>query len=310
MKKITPFLKWVGGKARLLDEIKANLPEMTRIKTYIEPFVGGGSVFITLMQEYDLERVIINDMNTGLTNTYTQIRDNFEEVVDKLSDIQKIYNSNVSVDYKKEYYYSIRNLYNTEPKDSPDSAAFFIFLNKTCFNGLYRENKKGEFNTSFGNKKVLKCFDYDNLKGVSGLLNKRNKYGEKTVSIINKPYHESLREGGVKGVKWSETLIYFDPPYRPITKNGFNSYNKSPFSDCDQVGLANVCNNLDKIGGNIMVSNSDPRIQVDGDEPEFFDTIYKEFEILRVPIKRNISCKSSTRKTITELLIHNNRKHT
>ena len=288
-----PFLKWAGGKGQLIntfDEMFPNELKEDKIKTYIEPFVGGGAVLFYVLQNYDIEKAYINDINRELINCYRCIKADVNEVVKQLAMLEKEY---LSCDDRTKYFYNVRDRYNDIHLNSHldfEKCAEFIFLNHTCYNGLYRVNKSGEFNVPHGKYKNPLICDKDNLLLCSVLLQK--------VEISVGSYEQAL-----KNVDKS-TFVYFDPPYRPlIENNSFVSYDKAGFEDDDQIRLADNFKNLDKKGCLLMLSNSDPKNTNENDN--FFDDLYSGFEIERVYAKRMINCKASKRGDITEIVVMN-----
>ena len=290
-----PFVKWAGGKAQLLSEIENAIPDYIKQNrfTYIEPFVGGGAVLFWILQKYpNIERAIINDINTDLTNSYQTIKENVEYLISILQEWEKEYHSlKDKPDIKKEYYYSKRKLFNSRTSDKTTQTALFIFLNRTCFNGLYRVNRKNEFNVPIGSYKTPMICDEENLRAVNQILQK--------VTILNGDFEETLKYAE------QETLFYFDPPYKPLSNtSSFNSYAKDEFDDNEQIRLAKFCEKIDLLGFNWILSNSD----VKGKNPkdDFFDDLYREFNIKRVLARRNINSNPNKRGELTELLITNN----
>ena len=288
-----PFLKWAGGKGQLIntfDEMFPNELKEGKIKIYIEPFVGGGAVLFYVLQNYDIEKAYINDINRELINCYRCIKADVNEVVKQLAMLEKEY---LSCDDRDKYFYGVRDRYNQIRLNSHldfEKCAEFIFLNHTCYNGLYRVNKSGEFNVPHGKYKNPLICDKDNLLLCSVLLQK--------VEISVGSYEQAL-----KNVDKS-TFVYFDPPYRPlIENNSFVSYDKAGFEDDDQIRLADNFKNLDKKGCLLMLSNSDPKNTNENDN--FFDDLYSGFEIERVYAKRMINCKASKRGDITEIVVMN-----
>ncbi len=288
-----PFLKWAGGKGQLIntfDEMFPNELKEGKIKIYIEPFVGGGAVLFYVLQNYDIEKAYINDINRELINCYRCIKADVNEVVKQLAMLEKEY---LSCDDRTKYFYNVRDRYNDIHLNSHldfEKCAEFIFLNHTCYNGLYRVNKSGEFNVPHGKYKNPLICDKDNLLLCSVLLQK--------VEISVGSYEQAL-----KNVDKS-TFVYFDPPYRPlIENNSFVSYDKAGFEDDDQIRLADNFKNLDKKGCLLMLSNSDPKNTNENDN--FFDDLYSGFEIERVYAKRMINCKASKRGDITEIVVMN-----
>ena len=287
-----PFVKWVGGKSQLLDEIREKYP--SQIEKYCEPFVGGGAVLFDVLNKYKPKKVLINDINRELINTYMQIRDNCEKLILQLLEIQNIYYRH-NIEENKAYYYEKRNRYNEmkisdNENDNLEKAVLFIFLNKTCFNGLYRVNSKGLFNVPFNNaKKPLLC-DEENLRACSALLQ-----------------NVEMRLGDYKKCKKfidRKTFVYIDPPYRPLTQTAtFTSYSENGFSDKEQIELGNFITEISDKGAKILASNSDPKNS--NEEDNFFDDLYSKFEIERVSASRMINSNAKKRGAINELLISN-----
>lgn len=288
-----PFLKWAGGKGQLLDTFDKMFPQELiegKIKTYIEPFVGGGAVLFHILQNYKIEKAQINDINKELINCYRCIKADVEEVIKTLSILEKEY---LSSENRNKYFYNVRERYNQIHLNGHydyEKCADFIFLNHTCFNGLYRVNKEGKFNVPHGKyKKPLIC-DKENLRLCSKLLQK--------VKINFGSYEQVLEKTD------ANTFLYFDPPYRPLLENNsFVSYDKAGFDDIDQIELSQNYRNLDKQNCLLMLSNSDPKNINEKDN--FFDDLYKNFNIERVYAKRMINCQANKRGNITEIVIMN-----
>lgn len=294
-----PFIKWAGGKTQLLPVILKELQKNINKKTYVEPFLGGGALFLYLLEKDSFDRYIINDINSKLINLYLVIRDNIDLLINSLNNLKCTYKS-LSDEQRKKMYYEIRYEFNNLDIDinKIELAAYFIFLNKTCFNGLYRENKKGEFNTSIGSyEKTPDMFDEKLLRKLSLKLNEKNEYGEFKTLILNKSFEELEKYIDEK------CFVYMDPPYRPITKGGFNNYDKSGFNDEFQEKLAKHCTNLSQKGAKLMLSNSDPKNLNENDD--FFDELYKDFHINHVYAHRRINSKANKRGNVSELLITN-----
>ena len=290
-----PFIKWVGGKGQLLSEINKLYPvELGKnIKKYAEIFVGGGAVLFDILSKYKLDEVYISDKNLELINTYKSIRDNVDILIKSLKEMEEQYIP-LDNENRKDYYYKKREEYNSLKISSEvnniEKAVLFIFLNKTCFNGLYRVNKKGEFNVPMGAYKKPKICDEENLKNVS--LTLRN------VKIVYADYRESEKFIDDK------TFVYIDPPYRPLNiTSSFTSYTENDFNDKEQIELAEYINVLNKKGAKIVVSNSDPKNNDIDDN--FFDKLYKNYNINRVKATRMLNSNASLRGAINELLITN-----
>ncbi|WP_029688938.1 DNA adenine methylase [Thermoanaerobacter sp. A7A] len=297
-----PFLKWAGGKTQLLDELYKRLPfsliQSGKIERYVESFVGGGAFFFFLKRNFKVKESFLIDINKELIIGYKVIQNNVNELIDELSSMEEKY-LKLSEEQRKDFYYNIRDEYNRQ-KDNFDyinynldwvkRAAYLIFLNKTCFNGLYRLNKKGEFNVPFGKYKNPTICDADNLIEVSKAL--------ENTEIICADFEES------KKYIHKNTLVYLDPPYRPLNNtSNFTSYNEDGFDDDDQRRLAQFFKEMDKRGAYLILSNSDPKNE-DVDD-NFFDELYAGFIIERVKAKRYINSNGDKRGDINELIIRN-----
>ncbi len=289
-----PFLKWAGGKGQLLQQIRSYYPFSTdpKIKKYAEPFVGGGAVLFDILNRFSLDEVYISDINAELINAYLIIRDDVENLILQLNDLQEQYLSGDSEERKK-VFLKMRTRFNELKAGQAlgvESAALMIALNKTCFNGLYRVNQKGEFNVPVGAYRNPLICDANNLRNVSSKLQK--------VQIVCGDYRES------SDFIDDSTFVYFDPPYRPLTKTAsFNSYTENLFNDESQLELAHFVQDMQTKGAKIVVSNSDPKNVDESDE--FFDKAYEAQIIRRVSANRMINSKASARGRISELLISN-----
>lgn len=294
-KAVKPFLKWAGGKGQLIKEIERYYPfENGKITKYAEPFVGGGAVLFDILSKYDLDEVYISDINAELINTYRIIRDDIDALIETLYTMQSDFIP-LDTENRKVYYMQKRERFNDLKVNENESvniekAALMIFLNKTCFNGLFRVNKKGLFNVPMGSYKNPMICDEKNLRAVSEKLQK--------VTIICGDYRESA------DFIDENTFVYFDPPYRPITDTAsFTAYTENLFNDDAQIELAQFVNDMDKKGAKIVISNSDPKNSNTNDD--FFDNIYSAHRIKRVEATRMINCNSEARGKIKELLISN-----
>lgn len=292
--KAKPFLKWAGGKTQLLPTIDSFLPESfsrEREITYIEPFVGGGAMLFFMLQKYpNIKRAVINDINSHLVSTYKVIRDQPFSLIEYLTELQVEYRNLVDHEAQKEYYLNIRNRFNNEKMTNIEEAAYMIFMNRTCFNGLYRENSKGGFNVPFGKYHNPTICDEPLIISDSELLQR--------VEILNGDF--SHTQDYVDGY----TFFYFDPPYRPLdATSSFNSYVKETFDDKEQRRLHDFFAELSANGCHEMLSNSDGRGRNESDT--FFDELYQDFTIERVYAKRCINANPSKRGALTELLIRN-----
>lgn len=293
MAQARPFIKWVGGKTQLLDEVRKSLPRdfaMNQHITYVEPFVGGGAVLFWILQAYpNIERAVINDINPELICTYRVIKNNIEDLITELSSIQYEYIPK-DAEARKTYFMEKRAAFNKKQNSLIETAALFIFLNRTCFNGLYRVNSKGEFNVPHGKYASPRICDANNLRACSKVLQR--------VEILCGDFEKTGCYAG------PNTLFYFDPPYKPITEtSSFTSYSKEGFDDKEQLRLRDFCDLISKKKSLFVASNSDPK-EVNPKE-NFFDTIYKDFVIKRVSASRMINSDASGRGAISELMISN-----
>jgi len=292
-----PFLKWAGGKRQLMKKIELRLPEdLKSCNTYIEPFIGGGAVLFHLLEKYDFDNVHISDLNPELILCYEMLKLDAKSVINNLDKLIEAYPE--EIDDRKEVYYKIRTDWNKDvdninslPKSKKiKRVSQMIFLNRTCFNGLFRVNRKGEFNVPIGNYKKPSFPKAENLLAVQKALE-------------NVTIHLSSFENCESWVDES-TFIYFDPPYRPLSETShFVSYSKGEFNDENQKQLAETFLSLDKKKVKLLLSNSDPKNTVPDDE--FFDDLYSGFNIQRVSANRAINSNPDKRGTITELLINN-----
>ncbi|MGL3001435.1 DNA adenine methylase [Flavobacterium sp. RSSB_23] len=276
-----PFLKWAGGKTQLIGDIENVLPKkfIANKFTYIEPFVGSGAILFWMLNNFPkIEKAVINDINSDLTNTYKVIASKPNELISLLKEFQSEYH-NIDTDtvLKREYYTAKRTLFNTRSTDKETQAALFIFLNRTCFNGLFRVNKSNAFNVPIGSYKKPMICDADNLLAVSEGLQK--------VEILTGDYQQTLSHAE------KPALFYFDPPYKPLNKtSSFNSYSKDEFDDNEQIRLRDFCKTLNNLGHNWILSNSD--VKGKDLEDNFFDDIYEDFNINRVFARRSINANA------------------
>lgn len=297
-----PFLKWAGGKSQLLAQFEGLYPsELKRgkIKHYIEPFIGGGAVFFEIARKYDIASASIYDVNPELILVYQVIQKDVEKLIGEVGNISRDYHRLTEGD-RKAFYFQIRDRYNSQRADInfrqySDNwiamAAMLIGLNRTCFNGLFRLNSKGEFNVPPGRYKNPKILDAQNLRAVSELLQ---------IAEIEVGDFEACENAIKPG-----TFIYFDPPYRPISKTAnFNSYSTFEFDDNQQIRLAHFFRKLDRNHEvKMMLSNSEPKNEDPTDE--FFEELYKGFNIHRVSAHRMINSNAKKRGQIDELVITN-----
>jgi len=291
---LKPFVKWVGGKGQLVGELEKFIPvDGEKVLTkYAEPFVGGGALLFNILSKYDFENIYISDINTELVNAYNVIKNDVYTLIDDLSKLQEHYLS-LNNDERKDYYYNARNKFNDlklSNKTAVQKAALFIFLNKTCFNGLYRVNRNGQFNVPMGAYKKPTICDKDNLIRVAEAL--------QNVTIVCGDY--SLSKDFID----KDTLVYLDPPYRPISETAsFTSYNADVFNDNEQIRLSHFVDDVNAIGAKLILSNSDPK-NVDQND-DFFEQLYSQYKINKVEATRMINSNSEKRGKINELLICN-----
>lgn len=288
-----PFIKWAGGKSQLLYEIRKYYPFDEKINKYCEPFVGAGAVLFDVLNNFDLKEVYISDINKEAINSYKVIRDDVENLIELLEEYQNEY-KDITLEERKVIYYRNRDEFNRlkflKNSDSLKKAALFIFLNKTGFNGLYRENLSGEFNVPIGSYKNPKILDKDNLLNVNKKL--------QNVEIIHGDFKKSA------DFIDKNTFVYFDPPYRPIKPtSNFTAYSKDSFNDDNQIELAEFFKEMDQRSAHLLLSNSDPKNHNKDDN--FFDDLYKDFNIKRVVAKRFINSDKNNRGFVYELLIDN-----
>ena len=291
-----PFIKWAGGKTQLLTQFENILPHGHNLEeaehfTYIEPFVGGGAMLFHMLQKYtNIGRVIINDINPNLITAYRVIRDTPERLITDLKMLQREFRQNSNEEARKEYFLRIRKSYNEDTHNDVTNTAMFIFLNRTCFNGLYRVNSKGYFNVPFGKYTNPTICDEELLLEDSKIL--------QNVEILCGDY--TLIERYVD----NNTFIYFDPPYRPLsTTSSFTSYSKENFDDTEQTRLAHFFARLSRYGCKMMLSNSDCCAQNPNDT--FFENLYGNFIIDKVHASRFVNAIPSKRGKLTEILVRN-----
>ena len=299
-----PFLKWAGGKGQLLKQFQFRFPEELNgkgiIKHYYEPFLGSGAVFFWVMQNCKIEKAYINEFNPEIYLCYVAIQSDIEKVIKYLKSLEEKYRA-LDLVNQEAFYYKIREKYNQTrrntkfyqhyAKEHSGRAAMTIFLNRTCFNGLYRVNSKGEFNVPFGRYKNPTICNIQNLRAASRIL--------KGAVVTNNDF--SIIKKHIK----KDSFVYFDPPYRPLNKtSSFTSYSNNGFDDMEQKRLAAVFKRLSQIEGvKIMLSNSDPKNENKDDN--FFEHLYSDFKIERLKAKRMINCDASKRGEINELLVVN-----
>ncbi|MDC3273548.1 Dam family site-specific DNA-(adenine-N6)-methyltransferase [Alphaproteobacteria bacterium] len=298
-----PILKWAGGKTQLIKQIEEFLPEeikTKKLKKYAEPFIGGGALFFYLQDKYKIDETYISDTNKDLILLYKTVKENLNELLKQLLIISNKYDAITIEEKRKEYFYKIRELYNEDitetsyqnlTKESIHRVTQLIFLNRTCFNGLYRVNSKGLFNVPFGKYTNPGIYNEKSLRGASKLLKN---------TIIECSSYQNLPKEFL-----TNSLIYFDPPYRPLSNtSSFTAYNKSNFNDYSQIELANYYKNISENKNLFLIlSNSDPKNSDKNDN--FFDELYDKFLINRVNATRIINSKAKGRGKITEILVTN-----
>lgn len=271
---VKPFLKWAGGKRKLLSKIQKYIPK--KFSIYYEPFVGGGAVLFYFLPK----KAVISDVSEELINVYRVIKNNIDELIEDL----RMHKN------EKEYYYKIRTIDREKGFKSFSNvlkASRIIYLNKTCYNGLFRVNKKGYFNVPFGRYKNPDIVNEENLRSVSQYFNENN------IEILNTDFEDAL-----KNVKKGD-FVYLDPPYHPISEtSSFTSYTDNGFNENEQIRLKKVCDKLNQIGCKFLLSNSDSNLVMD---------LYKDYRetLEKVKVPRSINCKASGRGKINEVLIRN-----
>ena len=292
-----PFLKWAGGKGQLLSQLDEHLPDELQGQefTYIEPFVGGGAMLFHMLHRYpNITHAVINDINPHLITAYRVIKQQPDELISRLSALEQDYFSHSDEEAQKEYFLDVRNLFNEVELDDVDRTKYLMFLNRTCFNGLYRVNSKGKFNVPFGRNLHPTICNTDTILADSEVLNRIN------VTILNGDFEltaNKMREG--------LNFFYFDPPYRPLNAtSSFNSYAKEDFNDNEQIRLRNYCALLnERPNVKWMLSNAD--CSAKNPDDTFIENIYADFNIHRVHASRAINANPSKRGKLTELLIKN-----
>lgn len=292
-------VKWAGGKSKLAKVIEEEIlktVDIDKIDTYVEPFFGGGSFFFYMNQKYQFKNKIIADINFELINLYKVIQQKPDKIMSYMDVLQNDYNKLDNLELKSAYFYAIRDDYNKSIMAGVQSeldviqAAYFLFLNKVGFNGLYRVNMKGLYNVPFGKKETATLYKKSNILGVSRLL--------ADVIILNCSYEGTIDYAN------ENTLFYLDPPYRPLSNSSsFTSYAKSNFNDSNQKELAHFIDNIDMLESKFALSNSDPKNQ--DAEDNFFDDLYSNYNIRRIFANRSIGAKSNSRGKVSEILVTN-----
>jgi DNA adenine methylase len=298
-----PFLKWAGGKGQLLDAFQKFYPKELsegKIETFCEPFVGGGAVFFDIVQKYPIKSALLFDNNEDLILTYQVVQKEVQNLVEQLNLLQRQY-LELNEEKRTAFYYNVREQFNAQKKSLNyykfskkwiERAAQIIFLNRTCFNGLFRFNSSGEFNVPQGRYKNPKILDAENLRKVSQLLS--------VAEILKADFKEIQKRVN------ENTFVYYDPPYRPLNQtSSFTAYGKDAFGDTEQIALATLFSELNQKGVKQMLSNSDPKNH--NPEDHFFDELYKDFHIFRVPARRAINSAGDKRQAINEIVVTNYR---
>jgi DNA adenine methylase len=302
MKKAKPFVKWVGGKNQLTEQFEQYYPKSLKsgyIKKYVEPFLGGGALYFYVSEKYNIKNAYLSDLNKDLVLTYHVIQQKPECLLDFLKQYQDSYDS-TEQEKRNDLFLAVREHFNSQRfkinynkfyDNWVSRAAQFIFLNKTCFNGLFRLNSKGEFNVPYGKYKTATIIDEKNILAVSDVL--------QSATITQSKYTNCFSKVN------DDTFVYFDPPYRPINQtSSFTAYTGSQFCDIQQMELAVFFQKLDKEkGAKLMLSNSDPTNINPADD--FFEKAYKGYNIFKVLANRAVNCNGAKRGKIGELLITN-----
>lgn len=272
-----PFVKWAGGKARLIDQILYYFP--SSFNSYYEPFLGGGSLYFSISPQ----KGRLNDLNSTLIFVYRTIRDDCAHIVKDLLDLQSDYYALESLDEKATYYYERRSEFNSTHAQTVRKASLFIFLNKTGFNGMYRENSKGEYNIPFGKHARPMICDVENLNRVSDVL--------KEIDITNGHYFEAISDAK------AGDFVYLDPPYVPLNPtSSFTEYQAGGFTEDDQIQLRDAFVELTQRGCFVMMSNSTSPI---------VEELYKDFYFNTISAARVINAQGMKRGKINEYIITN-----
>jgi len=301
-KPAKPFLKWAGGKTQLIFQLESRLPDYVLdskvIERYVEPFVGGGAIFFFLKSNYLVKDSFLIDVNPELIMAYKVVQKNHLKLISLLKEMEDDHLQKSEED-RKQNYYLIRDDYNKQLQQINHDAyniewiqraAYLIFLNKTCYNGLFRLNRNGEFNVPFGRYRNPNICDEANLKLAHQAL--------ENTKLLSADF--SVAGDFIE----KDSLVYLDPPYRPLNSTShFTSYSRQGFDEQDQIKLAQFFKEMDKKGSYLIMSNSDPKNQDQNDD--FFDKLYSGYNIERVPAKRNINTNPDKRGPINELIIRN-----
>lgn len=291
-----PFIKWVGGKGQLLSQIETVLPKDLQKKpfTYIEPFVGGGAMLFFMLQKYpNIEKAVINDINRNLTNAFKIVKGKPEKLVEGLKQIEREYHTIKNEENRKEFYLKMRERFNNEKLNETDKTVLLLFLNRTCFNGLYRENSKGKFNVPFGKYTNPTICNEALIYADSEILNRFN------VEIMCGDFAKTAS----KIDKNNLNFFYFDPPYRPLLgANNFKQYTLNAFNDPEQEELKIFCDEINEHGGFFMLSNSDSEI---APGENYFEKLYKAYNVQKVYAPRIINAYKPGVQMTKEILVKN-----
>lgn len=297
-----PFLKWAGGKKQLIGEIESRLPEEIKksgkIDKYFEPFVGGGAIFFHLISNYEINEAYLFDINRELILVYNVIKKNPEKLIFYLEELAGEFLPKSQED-RKEFFLEVRQKFNDAISDFDFDnyseehiirASYTIFMNKTCFNGLFRLNRQGKFNVPCGKYKNPLICDKENIRNVSLVL--------KNTNIYNASYLDS------EELIDDKSLVYLDPPYRPLNEtSNFTTYAGNEFGDEEQLELGAYYKRISEKGAKAILSNSDPKNT--NPEDNFFDDLYGDFTIERVKANRAINSNAEKRGAINEILVRN-----
>lgn len=278
-------LRWTGSKLNLINEIFDNLPDMSKINTYIEPFLGSGNVMLNMLEKYTFSKIIACDLNKNITNMFNIIKSHPNNLILKLEELQNEYYSLPSLDDKNKLFIQYRELFNNDNSSQIDKVALFIFLNKTCFNGLFRVNSKGMFNTSFGKLQNPKILDKDNIIKISEILNNTNPL------ILHTSYTD------MKEYLSSNAFVYLDPPYKPQSSSMSKfKYTISDFDDNEQRKLASFFKSADLLGCKVMLSNS---------YSDYILNLYASYNTKVIYRQGTMNSNVSKRQPVPEVLITN-----
>jgi DNA adenine methylase len=299
--KISPVVKWAGGKTKVYSQLIQKMPKELfngKIKNYYEPFFGGGAIFFNIIQFVKFDKCILSDINEELMLLYSVIKNDINKLIGFVEKYQLQYDSLTELD-KEKYYYDMRNTYNIERFNINHNdysylfiprAAQMLFLNKTCYNGLYRQNLRGEFNVPFGKNYHPRIIDHKNLISIGDIL--------KNVEIKCKDFQDICLD-----INEKNSFVYLDPPYRSINKSvGFTNYHKSNFTDKDQFRLSETFKILDEKKIKLMLNNSCMKIN---DSSGTIEKYYNGYNISYINSNSTMSSVIAKRKKINELVITN-----